>query len=88
MLRTSRTSIKRIACQRPRPDRTTPHGGAPTPGMREAAAYGCPRTGRAAHHAHANAHRRSACNAIAHGAIHGGTGIAESAHRHSMSRPS
>ncbi|CAG9246746.1 hypothetical protein BDI4_20066 [Burkholderia diffusa] len=55
-----------------------------THGMLESAAAACPRGGRATHHAHAIAHRRSARRARVHRAIRDGMGIAEWMHRHSI----
>ncbi|RQR32779.1 hypothetical protein DIE23_15785 [Burkholderia sp. Bp9143] len=88
MLRTSRASMKRVACQLPCKDRATRHGGAMTRGMHESAADACPRSGRATHHAHAIAHRRSAHRAHVHRAIRDGMGIAEWMQRHSICHPS
>ncbi|RQV86603.1 hypothetical protein DF160_04010 [Burkholderia anthina] len=88
MLRTSRASNKRVTCQ-PSPNRrTTRPDGAMPHGMRMADAFACPRGGRAAHHAHATAHRRSARRALAHRPIRDGMGIAESMHRHLIPDPS
>ncbi|KAB0662637.1 hypothetical protein F7R23_02000 [Burkholderia diffusa] len=84
MLRTSRVSIKRVACQPPRNHGTTRHDGPMTHGMNDSAAAACPRGGRATHHAHAIAHRRSAHRARAHRAIRDGMGIAEQVHPHSI----
>ncbi|RQS06451.1 hypothetical protein DIE06_35745 [Burkholderia sp. Bp8998] len=88
MLRTSRASMKRVACQLPREDRTTRHGAAKTRGMHAPAADVCPRSGHATHHAHAIAHRRCAHRAHAHRTIRDGMGIAERMRRHSIRHPS
>ncbi|OXI38061.1 hypothetical protein CFB49_34205 [Burkholderia sp. AU17457] len=88
MLRTSRASNKRVACQPPPNHRTTRPCGAMPRGIRMADAFACPRGGRAAHHAHATAHRCSARRAGAHRAIRDGTGIAELTHRYLIPAPS
>ncbi|ORT89024.1 hypothetical protein B7G54_02315 [Burkholderia puraquae] len=84
MLRTSRASTKRVACQRVRNHRATR-----LPGMRALTGTapdtdGCPRGERAAHHANALAHRRSAHRARLHGTIGNGMGIARCMHLHSI----
>ncbi|RQU43835.1 hypothetical protein DF142_06715 [Burkholderia cenocepacia] len=88
MLRTSRASNKRVACQPPLDDRTTRPGGAMPRDIRMTDAFACPRGGHAAHHAHANAHRCSAHRVLAHQPMRDGMGIAEPMHRHLISDPS
>ncbi|AQQ44333.1 hypothetical protein A8F72_25670 [Burkholderia cenocepacia] len=88
MLRTSRASNKRVACQALPNDHTTRLGGAMMHGIRMADAFSCPRGGRAAHHAHATAHRRSARRVLARCALRDGMAIAESVHRHLTHDPS
>ncbi|RQT18633.1 hypothetical protein DF051_08395 [Burkholderia contaminans] len=84
MLRTSRASIKRVACQR-MPNRRATRLSGMRASMRTAPdADGRPRGGRAAHHANARPHRRSARRARLHDTTGDGMGIARCMHLHSI----